>query len=804
MFAFTSVPLLAPRARASRAAPRAARAPAAVASAETRDRVPSAFAAATLAATLVLAPADPAAATTVFAGKYIDPNHPHCPREIDADGVITGIDPVPFVKGPDAAGTRRRTKPPPSRPARSTPGPSRLRSHPTISPSSSISTRRMAAGNPSPACGTVAASSSRMETSGPSSRRAGCPPLAPRCLANERSASLRTVSITTNPSCERSIPKTRDSPAFLSGYGLCGLLALHEIGLGVDSREHPRRSDVHGGLRRPSPRFRRHPPRGPQVLWMKLFLVAQSSHASTKIRGILRVSPFVPSLSDLRQRGELRVAPVVGGRRRWVRAGRVASGRGRALGGGGDATDTGFVRSVARVSHSAILARRPRALPVLVRTVFFYESRIREVVEVLLAELPARAKFHEMLVHVGGFPGEARSPDGGWSRRTSSRRWRERRRARLECVGQRSSTSNSNATSCHLKSARHTSYVGRSDIRAASVCPSTDTPLRARRASGRSSHDEMPPKRGFKPVPGQQGLSGASSRALAEVGTPDLSPCPSLTASSHRFASLQASSRARRKCDPPARPRRDPRAVAYSPPPRDCAMRRSTRVPPPPPTSDPVGCPIRPPRSRRAPPRGSPPPARSPRRARVVPSRPPRRARCSHPFPPPRAPASRGDRSRPFDQWSEDEKAAWRAEKEAKRAAAERIKRARQTSRQGSIVAAMAAAADATRDPNSRAPVADAIPYQIIQRILSDGPRGVPPRRESRVPRVARRRRRCNVHPIREDGPRRARRTRTAKSRGRHLDERTRRHHTVRSDRVPGWRVPRGSSSSPVPRAAPD
>ena len=92
------------------------------------------------------------------------------------------------------------------------------------------------------------------------------------------------------------------------------------------------------------------------------------------------------------------------------------------------------------------------------------------------------------------------------------------------------------------------------------------------------------------------------------------------------------------------------------------------------------------------------------------------------PVPPPRAPASRGDRSRPFDQWSEDEKAAWRAEKEAKRAAAERKKRARQTSRQGSIVAAMAAAADATRDPNSRAPVADAIPYQIIQRILSRVP----------------------------------------------------------------------------------
>ena len=110
MFAFTSVPLLAPRARASRAAPRAARAPAAGASAETRDRVPSAFAAATLAATLVLAPADPAAATTVFAGKYIDPNHPHCPREIDADGVITGIDPVPFVKGSGCRGYKKKNE----------------------------------------------------------------------------------------------------------------------------------------------------------------------------------------------------------------------------------------------------------------------------------------------------------------------------------------------------------------------------------------------------------------------------------------------------------------------------------------------------------------------------------------------------------------------------------------------------------------------------------------------------------------------------------------------------------------------
>ena len=34
----------------------------------------------------------------MFAGKYVDTNHPHCPRDIDEAGVITGIDPVPFIK----------------------------------------------------------------------------------------------------------------------------------------------------------------------------------------------------------------------------------------------------------------------------------------------------------------------------------------------------------------------------------------------------------------------------------------------------------------------------------------------------------------------------------------------------------------------------------------------------------------------------------------------------------------------------------------------------------------------------------
>ena len=134
----------------------------------------------------------------------------------------------------------------------------------------------------------------------------------------------------------------------------------------------------------------------------------------------------------------------------------------------------------------------------------------------------------------------------------------------------------------------------------------------------------------------------------------------------------------------------------------------------------------------------------------------------------------------------------------------ERKKRARQTSPPGSIVAAMAAAADATRDPNSPRP-SPTPSLTKSSNASSRWSRGVPPRRESRVPRVARRRRRCDVHPIREDGPRRARRTRAAKSRGRHLDERTRRHHTVRSDRVPGWRVlARVVVVFSVPRAAPD
>ena len=135
----------------------------------------------------------------------------------------------------------------------------------------------------------------------------------------------------------------------------------------------------------------------------------------------------------------------------------------------------------------------------------------------------------------------------------------------------------------------------------------------------------------------------------------------------------------------------------------------------------------------RAPPRGSPPPAllcaaRASSLATPAPRAPPAPV-------PPRAPAPRGDRSRPFDQWSEDEKAAWRAEKEAKRAAAERKNEpAKPPARVPSSPPwPPPRTPPATRTP---APVADALPYQLIQRVLSRVPEACL-RDESRVPRGA-------------------------------------------------------------------
>ena len=51
-----------------------------------------------------------AIASTVFEGAYIDPNHPHCPRAIDANGVITGIDPVPFREGAGCRGYKKKNE----------------------------------------------------------------------------------------------------------------------------------------------------------------------------------------------------------------------------------------------------------------------------------------------------------------------------------------------------------------------------------------------------------------------------------------------------------------------------------------------------------------------------------------------------------------------------------------------------------------------------------------------------------------------------------------------------------------------
>lgn len=39
------------------------------------------------------------AEASVFTGEYFDSNHPGCPRSIDAAGMLTGLDPDPFVPG---------------------------------------------------------------------------------------------------------------------------------------------------------------------------------------------------------------------------------------------------------------------------------------------------------------------------------------------------------------------------------------------------------------------------------------------------------------------------------------------------------------------------------------------------------------------------------------------------------------------------------------------------------------------------------------------------------------------------------
>ena len=48
-----------------------------------------------------------ASPVTVFAGDYYDPNHPGCPRSIDARGVVSGLDPVPFARGRGCRGVKK-------------------------------------------------------------------------------------------------------------------------------------------------------------------------------------------------------------------------------------------------------------------------------------------------------------------------------------------------------------------------------------------------------------------------------------------------------------------------------------------------------------------------------------------------------------------------------------------------------------------------------------------------------------------------------------------------------------------------
>ena len=58
-------------------------------------------------AVAVLGTAAEASPVTVFAGDYYDPNHPGCPRTIDARGVVSGLDPVPFARGRGCRGVKK-------------------------------------------------------------------------------------------------------------------------------------------------------------------------------------------------------------------------------------------------------------------------------------------------------------------------------------------------------------------------------------------------------------------------------------------------------------------------------------------------------------------------------------------------------------------------------------------------------------------------------------------------------------------------------------------------------------------------
>ena len=70
-----------------------------------------------------------------------------------------------------------------------------------------------------------------------------------------------------------------------------------------------------------------------------------------------------------------------------------------------------FVRGVAPVPHRAVLLRRTRPKPVLLRAVLFEELGIRQAFEILLAEPPRGPELHEVLVHVRRLPREGGAAD---------------------------------------------------------------------------------------------------------------------------------------------------------------------------------------------------------------------------------------------------------------------------------------------------------------------------------------------------------------------------------------------------------
>jgi hypothetical protein len=82
------------------------------------------------------------------------------------------------------------------------------------------------------------------------------------------------------------------------------------------------------------------------------------------------------------------------------------------------------------------------------------------------------------------------------------------------------------------------------------------------------------------------------------------------------------------------------------------------------------------------------------------------------------------DPSLPFAEWPEEEKEQWKAKKKAQEAKADAKKAERLKSRQGSIFGAFAKAADLHKSTDATRNLADDLPIQIKQKILSNVPAG--------------------------------------------------------------------------------